>query len=466
MKFSELKPYVYKVFSVLLICNSLFILIYMLSSSIPTETIVTKLRSAHETGVLKTPENSIGRSTTGLGIDFGTECVALGMNLRQNPELTGKNKILARFYESYLPSASNQNQFDPCAGLLEAINRQGGTEVTENLESYARNWWGISIFMQIGVALFGLASFKSYLYLIMISSGVLLYLRFSKEMKNYLIGLFLLAPFVLTGDFQDLYNVAPYSLFTIQMFLFGIILLKTLKSKENQLLRILMVSVLFGSVYNFMFWFNFHLIITFLPSLIYLTLLNKVPYREIMGKITVFLSGFTSGFIVTTLIKWILGIVIYGGDIRDQIIKALGVRLSSGQNGLNAPLLSYTAGVDFLPVPIRAIVVNFMVYASKIIDPRSTSPVTVGVMLSILFATGLYIIRNKNFTFKTFKLYLLPAFPLFLIPLFYYALTANHSFNHATLTYRALPLSLGLMLSLMYFSYLNHPSKIARTEIS
>jgi hypothetical protein len=77
MKFSELKPYVYKVFSVLLICNSLFILIYMLSSSIPTETIVTKLRSAHETGVLKTPENSIGRSTTGLGIDFGTECVAL-----------------------------------------------------------------------------------------------------------------------------------------------------------------------------------------------------------------------------------------------------------------------------------------------------------------------------------------------------------------------------------------------------
>jgi hypothetical protein len=388
------------------------------------------------------------------------------MNLRQNPEVMGKNKILSRFYESYLPDASNQNQFDPCAGLLEAINRQGDTAVTENLESYARNWWGISIFMQIGVALFGLASFKSYLYLIMISSGVLLYLRFSKEMKNYLIGLFLLAPFVLTGDFQDLYNVAPYSLFTIQMFLFGIILLKTLKSKENQLLRILMVSVLFGSVYNFIFWFNFHLIITFLPSLIYLTLLNKVPYREIMGKISVFLAGFTAGFIVTTLIKWLLGIVIYGGDIRDQIIKALGVRLSSGQSGLNAPLLSYTSGVDFLPVPIRAIVVNFMVYASKIIDPRSTGPVTIGVMLSILFATGLYIIRNKNFTFKTFKLYLLPAFPLFLIPLFYYALTANHSFNHATLTYRALPLSLGLMLSLMYFSYLNHPSKIARTENS
>lgn len=466
MKFSELKPYISKFFSVVLICNALFILIYMLSSSIPTKTIVTKLSSAHETGVLKTPENSIGRSTTGLGIDFGTECVALGMNLIQNPELMGENKVLYRFYESYLPSASNQNQFDPCAGLLEVINRQGNKEITENLESYARNWWGISIFMQIGVALFGLASFKSYLYIIMISSGVLLYLRFSKEMNNYLIGLFLLAPFVLTGDFQDLYNVAPYSMFTIQMFLFGIILLKTLKTKENQLLRMLMISVLFGSVYNFIFWLNFHLIITFLPSLIYLTLLNKVPYREIMLKITVFLTGFTSGFIVTTLIKWMLGIVIYGGDIRDQIVKALGIRLSSGQSGLNAPLLSYTSGVDFLPVPIKAIVLNFMVYASKIIDPRSTSPATIGVMLLIFFAIGLYIIRNKYFTFKTLKLYLLPASPLFLIPLFYYALTANHSFNHATLTYRALPLSLGLMLSLLHFSYLNHPSKITRINNS
>jgi hypothetical protein len=181
-----------------------------------------------------------------------------------------------------------------------------------------------------------------------------------------------------------------------------------------------------------------------------------------MGKITIFLIGFTSGFIMTTFIKWMLGIVIYGGDIRDQIIKALGVRLSSGQNGLNAPLLSYTSGVDFLPVPIRAIIVNFMVYASKFIDPRSTAPVTIGAMILILLAIGLYVLKNNNLSLKIIKLDLLPAFPLFLIPLSYYALTANHSFNHAALTYRALPLTLGLILSLLYLSYLNHQSKMVR----
>jgi hypothetical protein len=462
MTLSALKLYTAKFFSVLLISNALFILIYTLSSLIPTNTIVNQLKSAHETGVLKTPENSISRSTTGLGIDFGTECVALGLNLKQSPDQIGENKVLSRFYESYLPSTADQNQFDPCAGLLEMINIENDKELSQNLASYARNWWGVSIFIQIGVALFGLASLKSYLYSAMIILGVLFYLRFSKEMKNYLIGLLLLAPFILTGDFQDLYNVAPYSLFTIQMFLFGIILLRVMGKNENQLIRIFRISVMFGSVYNFMFWFNFHLILTFLPSVIYLTLLNKVSYRKIMEKITILLAGFTSGFIMTTFVKWMLGIVIYGGEIQDQIIKALGVRLSSNQNGLNAPLLSYTSGVDFLPIPFRAIVVNLMVYASKVIDPRSTSSITIGLMLSILLTIGLYQLKNSMFSFNTAKQYLFPAFPIFLIPFFYYGVTANHSFNHAALTYRALPLTLGFILSLLYFAHLSNESKIIR----
>lgn len=211
-----------------------------------------------------------------------------------------------------------------------------------------------------------------------------------------------------------------------------------------------------------MFWFNFHLILTFLPSVIYLTLLNKVSYRKIMEKITILLAGFTSGFIMTTFVKWTLGIVIYGGEIQDQIIKALEVRLSSNQNGLNSPLLNYTSGVDFLPVPFRAIVVNLMVYASKVIDPRSTSPITIGLILSILLTIGLYQLKNSMFSFDTAKKYLFPALPIFLIPFFYYGVTANHSFNHAALTYRALPLTLGFILSLLYFAHLCNESKIIR----
>ena len=434
----------------------------MLSSFIPTETVVKQLKNSQETGVLKTPENSISRSTTGLGIDFGTECVALSINLQQKAEQINTNKILSRFYESYVPSSVNKNQFDPCAGLLELINTQNSNELTQHIDSYARNWWGISILIQIGVALFGLASFKSYLYSIMIILMVLLYLRISKEMNNYLIGLLLLAPFVLTGDFQDLYNVAPYSLFTIQMFLFGIILLRVLKKKNNQLISIFKISVLFGSVYNFMFWLNFHLVMTFLPSLIFLILLNRSSYKEIMRKIAILFTGFTAGFILTTFIKWIISILIYGENIQNQIVNALQLRLSSGENGLNNPLLNYTSSVDFLPLSLRAIVVNLMVYASKIIDPRNTNLVTIGVIFSITVILGLYLLRKSFFLLNTAKQYLFQALPIFLIPLIYFAVTPNHSFNHAAVTYRAIPLTLGFILSILYYAYLNQAPKIKR----
>jgi hypothetical protein len=125
----------------------------MLASLIPTETVVNQLKSAHETGVLKTPENSISRSTTGLGIDFGTECVALGLNLKQSPDQIGKNKVLSRFYESYLPSTADRNQFDPCAGILEMIKTENDKELSQNLESYARNWWGVSIFIVLNLGI-------------------------------------------------------------------------------------------------------------------------------------------------------------------------------------------------------------------------------------------------------------------------------------------------------------------------
>ena len=103
-----------------------------------------------------------------------------------------------------------------------------------------------------------------------------------------------------------------------------------------------------------------------------------------------------------------------------------------------------------------------MVYASKVIDPRSTSQITIGIMLSILLTIGIYQLKNIMFLFNTTKQYLSPAFPIFLIPFFYYGITANHSFNHAALTYRALPLTLGFILSLLYFAHLSNESKIIR----
>jgi hypothetical protein len=462
MNIKTIEKYAKKWFSIFFICNTVFVAVYVASAFIPSESVIRQLVTARDTGVLKTPEYSIGRSTTGLGMDFGTECIALGIGLRSNPNNVEVNQIWSRFDETYLAGEAKKNNWDPCAGLIDIISPGNEMQEDKNLSSYARNWWGMSIVIQVGVALFGLATFKTYLYIIMTILGFLLYRKFSQIMNNHTIGLFLLGPFVLTADFQDLYNVAPYSLFTIQMLLFGIIFIRVLQNQLNQKIRIFQYSILFGCVYNFMFWFNFHLILVFIPSLIYLVFLNKYSYKKILSCINVFLAGFVSGFLATTIFKWIIGFIIYGGGVSDQVIKALALRLSPSGGGLNGPLLNYSSSVDFLPIPLRAIVLNVMVYASKIIDPRYTSLWTIGLLISAFTLILIQLIRRFNFSFKSAYQYILPALPVSLIPFVYYAVTSNHSFNHAAVTYRAIPLTVGFILSIIYISQL--PRKIKFNE--
>lgn len=450
----KIKTYAIRWLLIFISCNTIFIAMYFAAAFIPSDNVIKQLNNAFVTGVLKAPEYSVGRSTTGLGIDFGTECVALGIGLRSNPNENRADRLWSRFNESYLSAALNSNQFDPCAGLVEIIRPGNELKEVENLQSYARNWWGMSIVIQVGVSLFGLATLKSYLYGLMIISMLIFYQKFSKFMRNYAISFFLLGPFILMADFQDLYNVAPYSIFTIQMFLFGIILLNVMRRTENQEIRIFEISVVFGCVYNFMFWFNFHLIITFIPIVIYLICLGKFSQKQTMGKIINFLIGFISGFALTTVLKWGIAIVIFGGEVSDQVKKSLSLRLSTSQNNLNGPLLNYSSAVDFLPLPLKAVYVNFLVYASKFVDPRNTSVLTIILLLFVLILLISLFLKKINFSIISGYRELIPATPIFLIPFLYYMLTANHSFNHATLTYRALPLLFGLLLSLLYLSHL------------
>ena len=173
-----------------------------------------------------------------------------------------------------------------------------------------------------------------------------------------------------------------------------------------------------------------------------------------MSNVHVFLVGFISSFAFTTLLKWIMGLIIYGGGVGDQVIKALALRLSPGKGGLNGPLLDYSSSVDFLPIPLRAIVLNVMVYASKIIDPRYTNLWTLGLLVSIAVFCLIFVLKKINFLFISAYRNILPALPIILIPFLYFAITSNHSFNHAAISYRALPLTLGFVLSLSYLSFL------------
>ena len=442
-------------FITVFICNIVFVAIYSFSALIPKDSIIESLQKAQNFGVLKTPINSIQRSSTGLGIDYGTECAAIAIGLKSLPE---ENKFVEPFYDGYLVSGANIGVFDPCSGLVEILdNNNSGSEISQ-LNSYARNWWGMSIIVHIGILFFGLATVKTYLYIsTMLLLGVFYY-SFSNYFRDWKIGLYLLFPFILFGDFQELHNSFPYSLFTIQLFLFAWIVLKLVVSSKYSPINFFVISIVFGSIYNFVFWYNFHLILTLIPIVIYLLKFKVESIGEIYKKIFLFLSGFSFGFIVTTLFKWIIGVVLFGNEIWISIKHALGLRLSSGNSGLNQPLSDYSSAFSDWPLSIRAIVLNCMVFASKFIDPRYASYFGLILAITMIIFGILRFSKQFDLRLRFSKLEIFAFLPILSIPFFYYALTPNHSFNHAALSFRALPISLGFVLSFMYLSRIRNDS--------
>jgi len=451
-----LKTAVYA-FLVIFMCNLIFTTIYASSTLIPKSKVINSLQKSQSNQTLKTPLGAVERSTTGLGIDYGTECAAISIGLKNSPNYPEVNKYLQRFYDGYLESGANKGVFDPCSGLVELIDSNKSVAQDSNLISYARNWWGMSIVVQLGILLFGLATTKIYLYIIMLVSLCALYFQITKYFQNWKIGMLILFPFILFGDFQELQNSFPFALFTIELFISGFLVMYYLNQNSLNSKKILNLSLVLGSIYNFIFWFNFHLILTFIPILIFMALFRIEKISIIYKKITVFIIGFCSGFIVTTAIKWLISGALFGTEIWESIKVALNTRL--GTTGLNGPLSEYSSSFAGFPVSLRAIVINLMVAASKIIDPRNaslTGILVILILVSILISRFIYKI---NFASALKMKEFLAAVPVFMIPYFYYVLTPNHSFNHAVLSYRAVPLSFGFLLGLFYLSTLQKEIK-------
>lgn len=437
---------------VIVLCNLIFTAIYASSTLIPKSKVIDSLQKSQSNQTLKAPLGSVERSTTGLGIDYGTECAAISIGLKNNPRYQDVNVYLQRFYDGYLESGANTGVFDPCSGLVELIDPNKNITQDPNLISYARNWWGMSVVIQLGILLFGLATTKIYLYILMMISLSALYYQITNYFKDWKIGILILFPFILFGDFQELQNSFPFALFTIELFISGFLIMYYLNRDLLNFKKILNLSLILGSVYNFIFWFNFHLILTFIPILIFISLFRVEQINTIYKKIAIFIIGFCSGFVFSTAIKWLISGVLFGTEIWESIKLALNTRL--GTSGLNGPLADYSSSFSGFPVSFRAIVINVMVAMSKIVDPRNASFAGTIIIFAILLIAAVGFLTKVVFLRELKFKELLTALPIFLIPYFYFILTPNHSFNHAVLSYRAVPLSIGFLIGLVYLSRL------------
>jgi hypothetical protein len=452
------KKYLATFLFAIFLCNVFFVAIYSLSFFIPKNDVIKSLNFAKEKEVLKTPNNSIERSPTGANIDFGTECVALSIGLKDKVIYTGYKKYLSRFYDGYDDSGKNIGVFDPCSGL-NSILSSGSTNIYQNQESYARNWWGISIIIQSLVLMFGLAATKLLFFNLLVLTIIVFSFKLNKYTKDLKIVFLLLMPFLLFTDIQDAYQSTPYVLSYIQIFFSGIVVMHYLYKLNFNLRLFFGASVILGSIYNFVFWLNFHLVLTFVSLLIFTLYFRYLPFFQIYRRIFAFLIGYIFGFIFTTIFKWVISILLFGKEITTTIKYALNLRLSPGSNGLSESLLNYSASFENFPLPLKSILINLVMFGSKFIDPRYATIVgivVITILLITMFSAYIYFYNPKHYLTKLESLMILP---ILLIPLSYFAITSNHSFNHAGVTYRALAFVLSGFLIILYLGKARPDSK-------
>lgn len=429
--------------------NFFYIGIYSASYLIPKSTVFESLNYSQEKGILKTPSNSIERSPSGANIDYGTECVALSIGLKDKEFYSGYKKYLSRFYEGYDDSGKNLGVFDPCSGL-NSILGSGDSKVYEAQESYARNWWGISIIIQLLIFLFGLATTKMVLFNLLLILIIVFSLQLSKYTKDVKLVFLVVLPFLLFTDLQDVYQSTPYVLSYIQVFLSGLAMLNYLNRFSFNLRYFFAISLILGSIYNFIFWLNFHVAFTFVIVLLFVLHFRRFPFPVIYKRITVFFIGYMLGFICTTIFKWIISVIIFGNEITETIKFALNLRLSPGSRGLSESLMNYTDSFSIFPLPIRAIIINILLFGSKFLDIRYATFFGVIVIALSLSVVTLYFFHKYNPLHNLSKFEIIMSMPILLGPLGYFALTSNHSFNHAGVTYRSIAFVLSGFLSLLY----------------
>ena len=174
---------------------------------------------------------------------------------------------------------------------------------------------------------------------------------------------------------------------------------------------------------------------------------NKIDLKIVIKKILLFLTGWIFGYLSTFASKWVIVSLLTDFPIWENA-KAQLIRRSSQ----TSDALSDGVGVHLLfakdfPAFIQSWIANLSTFMIHILDPRYSN------IILILFVAGFFVLMitilvsrfisewKISYLFVRNLLVLNSASLFFL--LFWYAGLAQHSYDHATYTFRSIPIWFG-----------------------
>lgn len=401
----------------------------------PSEEYNSKLNKLFNSQLVETQVTK--RTPTGWLTDSATECLTLGVGSQENKQASDI------FLDQWNTPVGDYN---PCKGLAMSSGFLAGDYETA---SYARYWHGHAVITQWILLSVGLPNLKNLIWAINI--GLIFYLGSimsltSKRKRFAPLGVSLMGPYFLFSDQAELHNSITHLYSSIALMLTCVFFLRNFKKDSISQLRL---GTILGSLYCFLL---FGLSPQSIPIAIMswagiFLIFNKIDLKIVIKKILLFLTGWTFGYLSTFASKWVIVSLLTDFPIWENA-KAQLIRRSSQ----TSDALSDGVGVHLLfakdfPAFIQSWIANLSTFMIHILDPRYSN------IILILFVAGFFVLMitilvsrfisewKINYLFVRNLLVLNSASLFFL--LFWYAGLAQHSYDHATYTFRSIPIWFG-----------------------
>lgn len=430
---------------VLILLSALFL--YSSQNLFPTELYRDKLHVAHTYGLIDA--NAITRAPTGWGSDKATECLSLGMGLQKSSSLG--DRLL-----NYHPNSTTT--YNPCEGLVHWIQ---GDEEQYVFQSYARYWHGHSEIIRWLVLIFGLPIARSLIWLSMFVMLIALWNTLQKALsetfvRSRVLSSLIVGTYAFFAGLPDLHSSMTHILSEISVLGIALISYKVLRLGDST--RIVLVGYLLGGSYVCTsYMINPQSIppaVLVWATIPIMFITKQISYN--LKKYIHLMSSLVLGFISVWASKWIIISILTPYNIWSEVKSQALHRSSHSADSLSEGVSRHFVGLDNYPAFLRAIVANFAALISKIYDPRYSSFLALSIyLLAILFSIVLYtrLRRQESVTKESpqvlhgkfaLSVALIWLFSIFQI-LIWYAFLTQHSFDHATYTYRSLAISLSAM---------------------
>jgi hypothetical protein len=412
----------------------------------PEEAYLSKISKMYDSGLVEADVTS--RSPTGWLTDKATECLSLGVGLEKKP----------KFGELFLDSYANPSTgYNPCGGLVSLSN---GETQSIKTASYSRYWHGHATITQWAIFFLGLPLLKNLIWLM---NFLLIYLIFkessliSRTKKTRIVVSIMLLTYIALSDFADIHTSITHLLTNTLLFLTVRYFLAV--TNKNSL-NITQTSFVLGSIYCFILFGlnpqNIPIAILSWGLVILLTSDNELS--NVLRKSILFLYGWGLGYAVTFLSKWIFVALLTDYDIFSDVKAQVNHRTSQNFSSLSEGVMQHLEFVSSLPVFLQAWGANFAALLIHVVDPRYAEKNTVIFISTALVSTLGFIVfvMFRGFSSLNDKLKILVAvnFVSFALLLSWYTILAQHSFDHATYTFRSLVIWLGGFIGSGIFIYL------------